>query len=51
MKEAILDSLSEETEDVNSDHSWGKESSCDRTGTAATAVEIHSCLDNNMRPQ
>lgn len=49
-KKRILDNLSEETEDVNSDPSWQKESSCDGTGAAGTAVQIHSCLDDNVKP-
>lgn len=50
-KKHILSSLSEESEDVNSDLSWGKESSCDGTEAAASAVEIQSCLDDNIRPK
>lgn len=50
-KKHILDILSEETEDVNSDLSSGKENTSDGTGAAVTAVEIHSCLDDNVRPQ
>ena len=51
-KKHLLDCLLEDTKDVNSDLSWGKESSCDGTEAAATAVEIKSCfLDDNMRPQ
>lgn len=47
-----LDSLLEDTKYVNSDLSCGKDSSCDGTGGAATAVQIQSCfLDDNMRPR
>lgn len=50
-RQHLLDSVSENTKDVNSDPSWGK-ASCDGTGATATAVQIQPCfLDDNTRPQ
>lgn len=47
-KNHLPESVLEDTKDVNSDPSWGKESSCDGTGAAATTVQIQSCfLDDN----